>query len=112
MSMNVDAWTAPAMGEFLKSADLVLVPKMQAASVMVLLAPGDGVVDTKFAVELGLAVMLEKPIILMLIDGRTAPDKVRDLADDVVVLPTFDGFSVQKAVSAAVARLEKKGLVK
>lgn len=108
---NVDGWSAPAMGEFLKSADQVLVPKMQSAGVMILLAPGDGAVDTKFAVELGLAVMLEKPIILMLIEGRDAPRKVKDLADEIVVVPVFTAATADAAVRRALARLEARGVV-
>jgi nucleoside 2-deoxyribosyltransferase len=41
----------------------------------------------KFAVELGFAIMLNKPIIAVLQPGGTLPDKLRLVADEIVYMP-------------------------
>lgn len=41
-------------------------------------------VDPKFAVELGYMIMLNKPIVLVVPNGRTVPDKLALVADKIV----------------------------
>jgi len=42
-------------------------------------------VDIKFAVELGLMIMLDKPIIMVIQPNQVLPEKLRRVADDIVV---------------------------
>jgi hypothetical protein len=65
--------------EFVREIRKSLVPKItSSAYVMSLLPVGD--VDVKFAVELGLSIMLDKPIILMVRPGSYVPAKLRQIA--------------------------------
>jgi hypothetical protein len=54
-----------------------------AAFVMSLVPAGE--VDIKFAVELGLSIMLDKPIVALVQPGTLIPDKLRRVADRIVV---------------------------
>jgi len=60
-----------------------VVPRMQDSALTVQLAPM-GETDIKFAVELGLSIMLNKPIILVCEPGQIVPDKLLMVADKVV----------------------------
>jgi len=78
-----DPWNDPAMQAWLKDALDNLVPKMANSSVVVSLVP-TGVTDIKFAVETGLALMLDKPIVLMVGPGASVPAKLAKVADAIV----------------------------
>ncbi len=73
--------------------------KMMTESAFVMsLAPGDAP-DIKFAVELGLAIMLDKPLFVVQMPGRDVPARLRMVADAVVRadLDTEDGQRVLAA---------------
>lgn len=57
---------------------------MADSAMCVSLVPHDGATDAKFAVELGYAIMLDKPIIAVVPPGRTVPDGLRRVAYAVV----------------------------
>jgi hypothetical protein len=63
-----------------------LVPKLEQSPITISIAPrGPG--DIKYAVELGLSILMDKPIILAVMPGTTIPDKLRRVADEIVELP-------------------------
>jgi hypothetical protein len=59
------------------------VEKIAGSAVFVSLAP-EGEPDIKFAVELGIAIMLDKPILVVRIPGRPVPEHLRRVADEIV----------------------------
>jgi nucleoside 2-deoxyribosyltransferase len=65
------------------------------------LVPSKDRLDVKFAVELGLAVMLDKPILAVVMPGAEVPARLRQVADRIVEadLDTEDGMA---AVAAAI----------
>lgn len=85
-----------------------LVPKLQASRVTMTLVP-KGELDVKFAVELGLSIMLNKPIIACVAAGQPIPDKLRLVADEVVEMP--DNFKTnkrfQRELMAALERIRR-----
>ena len=56
-----------------------------AGSVATISLVPEGKVDIKFAVELGLSIMLDKPILALVMPGTTVPAKLRKVVDRVVV---------------------------
>ena len=60
-----------------------LIPKLEASGAVVSLVP-EGEADIKFAVELGLSIMLDKPIIAVVTPGRKVPNKLVLVADHIV----------------------------
>jgi nucleoside 2-deoxyribosyltransferase len=60
-----------------------LVPMIRDSTVTISLVP-TGDADVKFAVELGMAIMLGKPIILVVAPGTQVPDKLVLVADEIV----------------------------
>lgn len=60
-----------------------LLPKLKASAITVSLAP-NGETDIKYAVELGLSIMLDKPIIVVAEKGQELPSRLQRVADRVI----------------------------
>jgi hypothetical protein len=75
--------TAQDWSEWERSVRDDLIPKLTDTSVVVSIAPR-GRTDVKFAVELGLAIMLDKPIIVLARPAVPLPPKLLAVADRVV----------------------------
>ncbi len=69
-----------------------LVPMIQGSAVSVSLVP-TGPSDVKFAVELGLSIMLDKPIIALVQPGTKIPDALRRVAVEII---EYDAGSMEK----------------
>ena len=72
------------------------------AFVMSLVPKGD--YDVKFAVELGAAIMLDKPIIAVLMPGARASAKLLEVADEVVYADV-DLEEGRRKVTEAIGRM-------
>lgn len=93
---QVKTWAAHVRGE--------LIPKLRESALTVSLVPS-GQTDVKFAVELGLTIMLDKPIILAVAPGVTVPPKLAQIADEIVEIgPGGDMSGIALAVDRIVAR--------
>jgi nucleoside 2-deoxyribosyltransferase len=62
-----------------------LIPMVRKCHVSLNLVPGDP--DPKFCVELGVAMMLDKPIIALVRPGVKLPLKLAKVADEIVEVP-------------------------
>ena len=58
--------------------------------------------DIKYALELGMSIMLEKPIILVVMSGTKLPKKLEALADAVIVTDGIDDEKGQVVLKAAI----------
>jgi hypothetical protein len=81
-----------------------MVPKMQASSAIVSLV-SDGKPDVKFAVETGMAMLLNKPIILAVMPGAEVPPKLRAIADDIIEFDPDDQEGTSRRVVAAMDKI-------
>jgi hypothetical protein len=81
--MTTDPFTHPDFLEFAKHVRTEMLPKLSESAITISLAPGVDP-DVKYAVELGFSIMLDKPIILVAMPGRTIPAKLRKVADAVI----------------------------
>ena len=61
-------------------------------------------VDVKFAVELGLAIMLDKPIIAVTMPGADVPPKLRQIADEVIAVD-IDIEEGRRRLAAVIDRI-------
>lgn len=80
-----------------------LIPKLRASAVVAQLAPGDAP-DVKAAVEVGMAILLDKPLIVIEIPGRSVSLRLGRAADAVI---EWDGVSpdVGERITAAMRDL-------
>lgn len=95
----------PEAQEWVKHVLDELVPKLKASSVTVSLVP-DGPSDVKFAVELGMSIMLDKPIILAVRPGVQIPDHLRRVADEIVDFsnPANLAEAINRVVVASITK--------
>lgn len=99
------AWTEQVRTE--------LVPMIEGSELIVSICPVAESVDVKFAVELGLSIMLDKPIIVAVPPGVPVPDRLVRVADEIVELTAMDaesGLRIRDAVSIrdAVKRVGRR----
>ncbi len=86
-----------------------LVPKMEGSQFAIALCPTEGPhkVDAKFAVELGVMIMLDKPIIAVVNPGTPVPKKLELVADKIVHIDIQDDRA-SELIMEAVRDLEKE----
>jgi nucleoside 2-deoxyribosyltransferase len=89
------------------------VQQMVESAFVATLVPEDGKTDVKFAVELGLAIMLGKPIVAISVAGRPVPGKLREIADAVIEVSDMDTEAGQADLQAkmlpVIERLTEAG---
>lgn len=83
--MTEKPWDEPPVQAWMKSVLEDMAPKLRASACSISLVP-DNEGDVKFWVELGASIMMDKPIIAVVFHGRQVPEKLRLVADEVVVL--------------------------
>lgn len=81
-----------------------LIPMMMDSGAVVSLVP-KGEADIKYAVELGLAIMLDKPLVLAVPKGVEVPEHLARAADGVVYVDFDDEDSAGKAQQNIAAML-------
>jgi hypothetical protein len=78
--------------------------KMTDSALVAQLVPDKDKFDVKFAVELGAAIMLDKPILAIVMPGTHVPPKLRMIADEFVEAD-IDTEEGRKEVARAIARM-------
>jgi hypothetical protein len=93
--------------QFLEYAQHVLddlVPKLKSTTVTLSLVP-KGPADVKYAIELGLSIMMDKPIIALVAPGTKVPGKLAKVADDIVEFDENDPPATARRLYRALRRL-------
>lgn len=84
-----------------------MVPKLEESAMSLNLVPDDKG-DVKFWVELGAAIMLDKPIIAVVFRDRPIPEKLERVADEIVRLPEGVDAAGSDELAAAIQRVREK----
>lgn len=100
-----DAFNHPAVEEYFEHVRRELVPMLNKSTVTMTLVPPEGSHDLKYAVELGLMIMMDKPIIVLAVEGRPIPPKLRAVADEVVEVSSLNDVETSMKISQAMARI-------
>jgi len=82
-----------------------LVPLLKDASVTVSLVP-TGETDLKYALELGLSIMMDKPIIAVVTPGAKVPSRLLRVADAIVEGDLGHPETLRDRITAAIERLD------
>ena len=61
-----------------------MVPKMKGSAYVISIAPPSGLADVKIAVEIGYAILLDKPLIVFAPEGRHVAERLLRIADHVI----------------------------
>ncbi len=98
--MSDDPLTDPDFKAFAAHVHAHLIPMMMDVDSVVSLVP-KGEADVKYAVELGLAIMLDKPLMLAVPKGIKVPEHLARVADGIV----YVDFSDPEATGIAQAKI-------
>jgi hypothetical protein len=90
-----------------------LIPRLQNTRVMLNMVPENSLdADVKYAVELGLAIMLNKPIILLVQPGTRVPERLVRVADRIIEADMHDPIvrvQVADRIKAALEEIDPDG---
>ena len=101
-----DPFDDPAARAWAKSAIDELLPMLRASAVSVALIPDEaGIADIKLAVELGLSILLDKPIIIAVTPGQTIPEHLARVVDEIIELDPADPASTARRIRDAAGRV-------
>lgn len=103
-----DPWNDPDAQQWVEHVRKTLVPMLDESAISVMLGPDVDDADVKFAVELGMSILLDKPILVVALPGRRVPTKLRMIADELVEadIGTLGGKRrLMEAITAMQARL-------
>ena len=83
-----------------------LIPKMKDSASVLMIAPDMNTsFDIEFALQIGASILLEKPLILLVHQGRTVPPKLLAIADRIIETNlddlTMDSADIQKQLKQA-----------
>lgn len=82
------------------------VKKMSESAFVMHLVPDAADVDIKFAVELGLSIMLDKPCLAVVMPGTEVPPRLRLVCDRIVELD-MDTEEGRERLTAAIAEMKE-----
>lgn len=100
-----DPYENPEFRAWARRVKEELVPKIEGSTVFASIVCEPANVDPKFAVELGCAVMLNKPIIALIRPGLPIPEKLAAVVDRFVELNPEHPETASEAIREAVAEL-------
>lgn len=106
-------WNDPTYQEWSEHVQKNVVPMIEESAVTVSLVP-TGESDIKFAVELGLSIMMDKPIIALVSPGTKIPEALARVADELVEVDIKENpEAAQRSIKAAFGRVmqARSGLV-
>jgi nucleoside 2-deoxyribosyltransferase len=104
-----EVWQDPEYEAWEQRVRDAVVPLVERAAVAITLIPGVRA-DVRFAVELGLAVMLDKPIIALVQPGMKIPGALAAVAAEIVEVDiSRDPDGAQRSIADAFARVMHTG---
>lgn len=99
-----DPYSDPEWLEFVQHVRHGTIAKIAGSDACISIVPDSDELDIKFAVELGLMIMMDKPIIVFAHPERPIPDHLRRVADEIVVAD-IDLEEGQRLLKEALVRL-------
>ncbi len=90
MNNSFEPGDDPEWREYVKHVRENVVPQVEGSSLFISLCPHPDKVDVKFAVELGLSIMYNKPILAVIAPGTPIPEKLARVVDRFVELDLND----------------------
>jgi hypothetical protein len=84
-----------------------LVPRIERSGFVMSLVPR-GETDVKFAVELGVSIMLGKPFMAVIDQNTPLPEKLAAVLDEIVRVDLEDLDSYRDEIEAAVLRMTER----
>lgn len=101
MKKKHDPFDDPQFKTFAEHALRDAVPAIASSSYVIAVAPNGGTADIKIAVEIGLAILMDKPLIVLAPKDRTVAARLLRIAD-VVIEVDMDTEAGRKAAGEKI----------
>lgn len=99
-------WDDPEVQAWAKRVREELVPMIQGSAISMSILPEDPEkVDVKMAVEVGLSLLLDKPLILMVRPGTIVPIRLARAADEIIEADLANPDGLAERVHDAMIRV-------
>lgn len=106
-----EPYESPEVKAYLKRFKEMVLPNLaDAAAVVSIVSPASP--DAKMCLEIGAAVLLDKPIIVAVFRGATIPQHLKKVATEIVEIEKDEHLSspaIRKKFQAAIDRVMGKG---
>lgn len=103
-----DPWKDPTLIAWAKHVVKDMVPAMAESAFVISITPTSGEGDVKYWVELGAAVMKDKPLLVVVLPGTVLPKKLIAIADEIVYLPEGINPTGSTKLMEAINRISEK----
>jgi hypothetical protein len=101
-----DVWDDPQAQAYLRRAKRELEPMIENSAVVMGLWTGK--VDPKMAIEMGYAILLGKPIVLLKPTGQDVPPTLARIADGIVEFDDMSDPTVQQRINEEYDRIMRE----
>ena len=102
-----DPFDSDEWREWAKAAEDDLIPKLKDSGLTMSIVP-KGESDIKFAVELGLSIMMNKPIIALVTPGAHVPEKLLKVVDELLEVDLGNPEEAAPRIQAAISRIVER----
>jgi hypothetical protein len=92
--------------DFLQRADREMFPKMRGSALSLVI--GTDKPDAKLALEVGAAVLFDKPLLVVIPRGRVIPDGLRRIAAEIVEIDDFTSPAATTEIQKAITRMRSR----
>lgn len=100
----------PEFKEWAENVRAHLLPMISESALTFSIVPEDPTnIDIKFAVELGVSIMLDKPIIAVVQPGTKVPERLLRVADHIIDVDLSAPDAAQRVQQAITAVMEELG---
>lgn len=106
---HLDAGEREELAAWKDHQEQKVLPAMESSRIVLSIAPSDGRPDAKFCVELGFAIMLGKPIIMIARRDAALPARLLAVADEVIRVDLDDPADARRAQALVAAAMERLG---
>ena len=101
-----EPWEDPGFSKFARAVRDELAPKLDGSAIVMSLVPRATTdIDVKYAVELGLSILLDKPICLLVHPGQVLPEHLVRVADNIVEVDLANPSEAAQKVQNVMAEM-------
>jgi len=108
--MSAELFNDPQLQTYIAHAEREMIPQMEKSAFVVSLVSSS--VDAKVCLEIGAAVMLDKPIIAVIVQGATVPANLKRVASVIIEGDIKDEATLDKIQQAMTSVIENDGRLK
>jgi hypothetical protein len=105
--MKETAGYGPEYDEYVEHVRKDVLPKMENISLFVSITPNSEKIDIKFATEMGIAILMDKPIVAIIRRGQDIPKKLSRVVDRFIEVDDNYDPTVGDRIKEAIKEMVK-----